>query len=279
MLQGSTQAGSIVISVPEGGMRELSVRSPMKSSLRRSSIRVVANTDQSDRALHEIYSSDRDVRKEKSLAAAKRIVTRTLLRGAGFLLVMSLPVFMLWMDVSWLDNAVGEVSATELSQLSCLVLIMIGFGYLARLSPEDRRFAVLTAGFFACMLIRELDAALDLIVDGLWQVLVFLVVVACLTYAISDWRATLRGMARMMATRFALVMTVGLALLLSYSRLLGMGLLWKEMLHEGYIRAIKNAAEESAELLGYVLILVAAIGYVGSRRLRLSRSRTRSVRA
>ncbi|HEX7113493.1 MAG TPA: hypothetical protein VF193_00020 [Steroidobacter sp.] len=250
----------------------------MKASVQRSYIRVAASTDHPERALHEICSSDRDVRKEVSLAATKRIVARTLLRGVGLMLVVSLPVFLLWLDVWWLGNTVGEVSTTELSQISCLVLIMISFGYLARLSPEDRRFAVLTAGFFACMLIRELDAALDLLMNGLWQALVFLVAVTCLTYAVIDWRATLRGMARMMATRFTLVMTIGLALLLAYSRLLGMGLPWKEMLEDGYVRAVKNAVEESAELLGYALILVASIGYVGNRRLRLGRSRTRAAR-
>lgn len=249
-------------------MDEFSVRTSMKASLQRSYARVATSTDHSERALHEICRPDRDVSNEISLAAAKRIVSRTLLRGAGLMLVVSLPVFLLWLDVRWLGNAVGEMSTTELSQLSCLVLIATSFGYLARLSPEDRRFAVLTAGFFACMLIRELDAALDLIMEGLWKALVFLVAATCLAYAAIDWRATLRGMARMMSTRFTLIMTIGLALLLAYSRLLGVGFLWKEILDDGYVRTVKNAVEESAELLGYALILVASIGYVGSRRLR-----------
>ena len=250
----------------------------MKTSLQRSYIRVAASTDRPQRGLHEVRSSERNVRKEVSLAAAKRIVAQTLLRGAVLMLLVSLPVFLLWLDVWWLGNAIGEVSTTELSQLSCLVLIAMSFAYLARSSPEDRRFSVLTAGFFACMLIRELDAALDRLMDGLWQALVFSVAVTCVTYAMIDWRATLRGMARMMATRFTLVMTIGLALLLAYSRLLGMGFLWEEILDDGYVRAVKNAVEESAELLGYALILVASIGYVGSRTLRLRRSRARAAR-
>jgi hypothetical protein len=262
----------------------------MKASLQRTWVKVAANEDHSEPALYEICSPDPDVRKEvslatakrglgeakRSLAAAKRIVARALLRGAGLMLVVTLPVFMLWLDVRWLGNAVGEMSTTELSQLTCLASIVISFGYLARSSPEDRRFAVLTAGFFACMLIRELDAALDMVMDGLWQALVFLVAVTCLTYGAIDWRATLRGMARMMTTRFTLVMTIGLALLLAYSRLIGMGLIWKELLDDGYVRAVKNAVEESAELLGYALIVVASIGYVASRTLRLGRSRTRT---
>jgi hypothetical protein len=50
------------------------------------------------------------------------------------------------------------------------------------------------------------------------------------------------------------------------------------MLDDHYVRVVKNAVEESAELLGYALILVASIGYVGSRRLRLGRSRPRAAR-
>jgi hypothetical protein len=250
----------------------------MKASLQRSHLRVATSTDHAQPVLREVSRSGRTVRKEASLAGAGRIVTRALMRGVGIMLVVSLPVLLLWLDVRWLGNMVGEISATELSQLSCLALITISFGYLARLSPGDRRFAALTAGFFACMLIRELDAALDVIMDGLWQILVVLVALSCITYAALDWRATLRGMARMMTTRFALVMTIGLALLLAYSRLLGMGLLWKEMLDEGYVRTVKNAVEESAELLGYALILVASVGYVGRRRLSPIRSRPRVVR-
>lgn len=52
------------------------------------------------------------------LERAKRLVAHGLLRGVGLLFIVSLPVFMLWLDVQWLGNSVGEISATELSQLT-----------------------------------------------------------------------------------------------------------------------------------------------------------------
>jgi len=67
------------------------------------------------------------------------------------------------------------------------------------------------------------------------------------------------------------VMSLGLALLLAYSRLLGMGHLWRGVLGDGYERIVKNAIEEGAELLGYTVILVASLGYLGRRLQRLRR--------
>lgn len=143
-------------------------------------------------SLREVGRSHVNVDEEVSLARAKRVFVRTLLRGVLAMLVVSLPVLLLWLDVQWLGNTVGEISTTELCQLTFLALITTSFGYLARFSREDRRFATLMAGFFACMLIRELDAALDLLMDGLWQGLTFLVSVTCVAYAAIDWRAAWR---------------------------------------------------------------------------------------
>jgi hypothetical protein len=205
------------------------------------------------------------------LARAKRVVSRAFAIGALFSIVVCVPVLMLWMDVQWLRNTVGEMSSTELAQLTCIGLTAASFAWLARRSREDRSFALLAAGFFACMLIRELDAVLDMLLDGLWQGLVAVVAASCVTYAALKWRLTLRGMARLVVSRFGLVMTIGLALLLAYSRLLGKGALWQGLMDDGYVRVVKNAVEESAELLGDTLILIAGVGYVGSRLRRLRR--------
>jgi hypothetical protein len=47
---------------------------------------------------------------------------------------------------------------------------------------------------------------------------------------------------------------------LVYSRLL-----WQALLDAQYLKLFKNAVEESAELLGYVLILAASMAYVGGQ--------------
>jgi hypothetical protein len=200
---------------------------------------------------------------------AKRIVIGAMRLGAIFLLAVSLPILFLFADIHWLGNSVGEMSATELSQLTFIALTATAFGLLARFSREDRRFATLAAGFFACMLIRELDAVLDLLFDGLWQGLALSVAATSIAYAAYDWRSTLRGMARLLASRSGMALTIGLALLLAYSRLLGMSALWKGLLEDNYVRIFKNAVEESAELLSYTVIVVASLGYVTNRYRRV----------
>ncbi|AMN47920.1 hypothetical protein ACG33_12590 [Steroidobacter denitrificans] len=200
---------------------------------------------------------------------------RAVLAAAARLLVLSClisaPILLLWLDVQWLGNAVGEFSVTEFTQLTLVAVTMLLFFHLAWRSREDRRFAVLAAGFFACMLIREIDAVLDLLLDGLWQGLVTLVSVTSLTYSLFDWRATLRGMARLAVSRAGVMMIVGLAILLAYSRLLGMGWLWQGLLEAGYLRLFKNAIEESTELLGYIIILTASLSHVTGRLRYLGR--------
>jgi hypothetical protein len=207
----------------------------------------------------------------QSIARAKRLVLNALARGALLALLVSAPVLLLWIDVHGLGNSIGEVSATELSQLTLLAITVATFGSLAHRVRDDRRFATLAAGFFACMLLRECDAWLDLLVDGLWQGLVAFVAIACLTYSLMDWRSTLRGMARLVNSRAGSVLLVAVVLLLVYSRLFGMSGLWRDLLGDGYVRLFKNAVEESTELLAYFLVVGASVSYAMSRFRRLQK--------
>jgi hypothetical protein len=54
---------------------------------------------------------------------------------------------------------------------------------------------------------------------------------------------------------------VALALLLVYSRLFGMGVLWEQAMGANYVRDVKSIAEESTELMAYAMIWLAALGY------------------
>lgn len=185
----------------------------------------------------------------------------TSLRRTGLLSCLTAtPVAILYLDIQWLGNGVGERSLVEVAQLLALSCALLSFCTLA-ISRNDRRFAVLASAFFTCMMIRELDAAWDLVADGLWQCLVILVASSGAIYSLLDCREMLRGMARLLASRDGLLLTLGLVLLLVYSRLLGMGSLWHGLLGEQYIRPLKNAIEEGSELLGYVFIAAAGLSY------------------
>ncbi|MFT3761284.1 MAG: hypothetical protein QM761_01465 [Pseudoxanthomonas sp.] len=186
-------------------------------------------------------------------------------RSALLALVMAVPVALLYADIQWLRDGVGEWSLTELTQVGFLFATAWAFARLARIREDDRGFAVLAAGLFACMLVRELDAVWDLAFRGLWQLLVAAIALGCMAWALRDRRATLAATARFLVSRSSAVMTVGLVLLLIYSRLFGMTALWQGLLSEQYVRVFKNAAEECTELLGYTLIMASSLTYVAQR--------------
>lgn len=52
------------------------------------------------------------------------------------------------------------------------------------------------------------------------------------------------------------ILVLGMAMLLVFSRLYGMGDFWKEVMDENYIRIIKNISEEAIELLSYLIIAI-----------------------
>lgn len=252
------------------------VRSPCSSGAAQSN---TATTPRSlQRSTENVRNGDHRVSTaaiDRGVLRTKRVVLLAFGRAALLSCLVSLPVCLLWLDVQWLGNTVGEFSVTELAQLALLAGTVLTLLRLAVRSGEDRRFAVLAAGFFVCMLIRESDSALDQLVDGLWQALVAFVATSCLVYGLLDWRSTLRGMARLVSSRIGLLMILGLAILLAYSRLFGMGALWQGLLEDQYLRVFKNAAEEGSELLGYFLIASASLGFVSARIRRIDRRASR----
>lgn len=91
---------------------------------------------------------------------------------------------------------------------------------------------------------------------------------------------TLKGIARLLASRDGLGLTFGLVLLLVYSRLIGMEALWHGLLDGQYLRVFKNAVEEVTELFGYALVMAASLHYLLRRvsTTRIDRSVARTLR-
>ena len=73
------------------------------------------------------------------------------------------------------------------------------------------------------------------------------------------WRATISALACCVRWRDFPVLLVGIVIVLAYSRLFGMGILWDVLIPEEGSRMAKNAMEESSELLGYMFILASAL--------------------
>lgn len=195
-----------------------------------------------------------------------KTVLAALGRFAAYSLLAALPVLLLRHDVVALGNGLGEASLVELTQAGFLLASSLSFAVLAVLRRDDRRFAVLAAAFLGCMLIREQDALLDAVLfHGAWKYLAAPLALGTIAWAGRDRRAVLAGLARFVASRAGTVMLLALVLVLCYSRLLGMGGIWHAVLGDAYVRTVKNAVEETTELLGYTFVLVSSIRYLTQR--------------
>ena len=67
------------------------------------------------------------------------------------------------------------------------------------------------------------------------------------------------GVVRMLSGSAGTLLLAGTVLLVIYSLLIGMGVLWETLLADGYLRTAKNFVEEGSELMAYGVITVAAL--------------------
>ncbi len=152
-----------------------------------------------------------------------------------------------------------EYGITEIAQ-SLFLLIATALAIVARMI--DRAFApqvsLLLIALLGASLIREQDAWLDeYIFDGAWQVLVGLWVIPLLFIMIRQRKAFALQLERL-ANTFAFGMfAAGFLTVYVFSRLFGRSEFWKAVLGEHYLRIFKDAVEETAELFGYTLLMIA----------------------
>ena len=181
------------------------------------------------------------------------------LRTSLFLVLGIVVLFLIFRWDAASGNPFSEVGPTEFIQSIALALSAALFFLEARRRPDMRGGLVLTGGFIGCMLIREQDYFLDALSHGCWKWPALILALSCLAYAAATFRASVAGLARLARWRHFSVLLVGLAIVLVYSRLFGMNILWRELLPDSQWRMAKTAVEESSELLGYLLIVFSAL--------------------
>ena len=172
-------------------------------------------------------------------------------------------------DTHYLGNSVGDASVTEYLQETLLALSALGFALVAYAKrPVARGFAILVAGFFAVMLIRELDALFDRVAHGFWLYPALAVTAATLLLAYRHRQDLLAEMASAAVSRSFIYITIGLAVVLFFSRLFGTGSLWRLVLDGATNTAlVKTVVQEGLELFGYVLIFVGTAAYCREQEL------------
>lgn len=192
----------------------------------------------------------------------KAILTRfgDFLAGA---LILAALIGIVLLDISSNRN-VGE-SYVEFAQEGILLITTIIF---AASAVRQRAGGLwLVAGFFCCMLIRELDEYFDMIAHGAWKYFALLVFVGVVAQA---WRLgkenTVHTLANFMKSRAYAFVCMGLVIVLIYSRLYGMTELWQLLMGENYIRLVKIVSEECTELLGYGMVLWGSLTHLLSNK-------------
>lgn len=169
---------------------------------------------------------------------------------------------MIWLDVAVFDTQILETSFTEVTQEIMLFLCAVLFWRTARL-PHQKGFGVLAGGFFACLLMRELDGLFDPISHSAWCWPFCAIAAVCLAIGWSKENRsdTITALAAFTRTPAFGSIATGLGILV-FSRVFGMGDLWHLILKDGYARLAKTMVEEGVELLTYSMWLAAALDHV-----------------
>ncbi|USH05227.1 hypothetical protein K6Q96_18590 [Grimontia kaedaensis] len=176
--------------------------------------------------------------------------------------LVSLPVLVIRLDIDTLKTGASEGTLVEYMEQFLLCLTILCYAHIAKHNTSFRRFGVLVMGFFLCLLIRELDMFFDqLVFHGFWVYPASIVAASAILYSQTNRAESAEQFAAFVKHRHFALLCLGLVLLLVFSRLFGMGSLWREVLDEGYVRAAKNIAEEGTELMAYVTIFYASLRY------------------
>jgi hypothetical protein len=154
------------------------------------------------------------------------------------------------------DSMVEAVQSIML--LACsLIYLLVSFKYKSMFPLAFGLFA-----FTFASLIREQDALLDEhIYDGAWQTAAFslLILAAFLIYKKKD--IFLSNMNDFVSKFSFGILLSGIFTTYIFARLYGRKVFWMAVMEAQYTRDVKNVSEESLELFGYALILIASVEF------------------
>jgi hypothetical protein len=168
---------------------------------------------------------------------------------------------MVWLDIAVFHTEILEISFTEITQELMLALCALLF-WTAPGTGRKGGFEFLAAGFFACLLTRELDGLFDPISHSAWLWPFVAIAIIAIGNAVSAQhrQQTVQALGSFMRTPTFAALATGFAVLI-FSRIFGMGSFWHQVMGEGYQRLAKTTAEEGVELLAYGIWLCASFEY------------------
>jgi hypothetical protein len=175
------------------------------------------------------------------------------------LLIMILVPAMVAIDAIYYGGVVDESSATEYAQESLVLLAALLYGWGAYKRPASRGALMLLAGLLGCMFIREQDVVFDQISHGAWVYPAWSLALLSMYGAWRNRGTTLPMVLTLRAQPFFAYLSLGLLILIGFSRLFGTGSLWEAVVPEVNDWRIKTAVQEGLELLGYALVFYSAL--------------------
>jgi hypothetical protein len=198
--------------------------------------------------------------------------------SAGLLLrlvLVGLALVMIWLDVAVFHTEILEISFTEISQELMLFICALLFWF----SPGDvdqKGFKILAGGFFACLLMRELDGLFDPISHSAWCLPFSVIAIVCLVKGFNAQHRdnTFAALSAFSRTPAFGTLSTGLGVLV-FSRVFGMGSLWHMILGDGYARLAKTTVEEGIELLTYSMWLAGSVDYYVRQRALVAGSKNK----
>ena len=153
-----------------------------------------------------------------------------------------------------------EYSYTQLGQSVALLAGIVASALLLRRRVLSQ-LGLLIVALLTCALVRESDSFLDSVADGLWQMIVLLILVAVTLQMMAQKRA-LQTQVAWLGSHFSFgLMLAGFAIIMGFSRVFGRGEMWRQIMGESYSKTIKYFAEESVELMGYAILMIGVIEF------------------
>jgi hypothetical protein len=155
-----------------------------------------------------------------------------------------------------------ELSLVEYAQSFFLIvsgLISLRF-YLSKQRHFHRHIFMLISALCAMAFIREQDMHFETFVgDGTWPIPVF-AILAVVIYKIFRIRKDLIAeIVSYMKTRSYGFFSAATITIFIFSRMFGRAVFWEAVMGDQYFRSVKNVAEESLELYGYLLLMIAVV--------------------
>nr|WP_298410727.1 hypothetical protein [uncultured Halomonas sp.] len=181
-------------------------------------------------------------------------------RGVAYtLLVAAMMQGVFYETTSSAAGRFTEYGVTEIAQ-SLFLLMAIVLAIVARMIDRTLvpQVSLLLIGLLGASLIREQDSWLDKhVFDGAWQILVSLLIVPVLFMVVRKRQTFALQLERLANTFVFGMFAAGFLTVYVFSRLFGRSEMWKAVLGEHYLRIFKDAVEETVELFGYALLLIA----------------------